>query len=90
MTTQKRGAEVVARSAWACALQQQYMQTCLSISGDLKEEIFMEPPPGLKVPDGMVLELVKVVYGTKQGGHVWCKKIRDKLKSMDYTRTESD
>ena len=50
----------------------------------------MEPPPGLEVLDGMVLKLVKAVYGTKQGGRLWYEKIRDKLKSMGYTRTESD
>jgi hypothetical protein len=40
------------------------------LNGELKEEIFMEPPPSFDVPDGMVLRLVKAVYGTKQGGRV--------------------
>jgi hypothetical protein len=38
------------------------------LNGELREEIFIEAPPGFDVPDGMVLRLIKVVYGTKQGG----------------------
>jgi Reverse transcriptase (RNA-dependent DNA polymerase) len=38
------------------------------LNGVLKEEIFMNPPPGFNVPNGMVLRLRKAVYGTKQGG----------------------
>lgn len=40
------------------------------LNGELKEEIYMKAPPGFDVPDGMVLKLVKAVYGTKQGGRV--------------------
>jgi hypothetical protein len=38
------------------------------LNGKLKEEIYMEPPPGFNIPEGMVLKLNKAVYGTKQGG----------------------
>ena len=40
------------------------------LNGNLSNEIFMSPPPGFNIPDGMVLRLIKAVYGTKQGGHV--------------------
>jgi reverse transcriptase-like protein len=56
----------------------------------LKEEIFMEPPPGFDVPEGMVLHLVKAMYGMKQGGHVWYENIRSKLEVMGYKHTEAD
>ena len=38
----------------------------------------------------MVLKLVKAVYGTKQGGHVWYENIRQTLKNMGYERTKAD
>jgi transposase InsO family protein len=60
------------------------------LNGELKEEIFMQAPPGFDVPEGMVLRLIKAVYGTKQGGRVWYEEIRDKLGSMGYQRTEAD
>jgi reverse transcriptase-like protein len=37
-------------------------------NGALKEEMYMEAPSGFDILDGMVLRLVKAVYGTKQGG----------------------
>jgi hypothetical protein len=60
------------------------------LNGELKEEIFMEPPPGFDVPDSMVLCLVKVVYSTKQGGRVWYEEIREKLGTMGYQHTKAD
>jgi hypothetical protein len=60
------------------------------LNGELKEEIFMEPPPGFDVPDSMVLRLVKAVYSTKQGGRVWYEEIREKLGTMGYQHTEAD
>jgi hypothetical protein len=60
------------------------------LNGDLKEEIFMAPPPGFDIPEGMVLKLKKAVYGTKQGGRAWYEHIRSTLKSMGYTPTNAD
>ena len=40
------------------------------LNRELEEEIFMEPPPGFNIPKGMVLQLIKAVYRTKQGSQV--------------------
>jgi hypothetical protein len=72
-------------------LEVQQMDVKLAyLNRELKEEIFMEPPPGFDVPDGMVLCLVKAVYGTKQGGRVWYEEIREKLGTMGYQHTKAD
>ena len=60
------------------------------LNGKLKEEIYMEPPPGFNIPEGMVLKLNKAVYGTKQGGHVWYKNVKAELERMGYNQTEAD
>jgi hypothetical protein len=60
------------------------------LNGKLKEEIFMEAPPGFDVPDGMVLRLIKAVYGTKQGGHIWYEDICRTLGEMGYMHTTAD
>jgi hypothetical protein len=41
------------------------------LNADLKEDLYMEAPPGFEIPEGHVLKLQKGVYGMKQGGHVW-------------------
>jgi len=38
------------------------------LHGDLDKEIYMEPPEGLDIPDGMVLWLDKAIYGLRQAG----------------------
>jgi Reverse transcriptase (RNA-dependent DNA polymerase) len=60
------------------------------LNRELKEKIFMEPPPGLEVLDGMVLKLLKAIYGTKQGAHVWYESICMKLENMGYQCTAAD
>jgi Reverse transcriptase (RNA-dependent DNA polymerase) len=60
------------------------------LNRELKEKIFMEPPPGLEVLDSMVLKLLKAVYSTKQGGCVWYESICTKLENMGYQCTEAD
>jgi hypothetical protein len=60
------------------------------LNGALEEDIFMAPPPGFDIPEGMVLKLKKAVYGTKQGGRVWYKNVKAELEEMGYERTESD
>ena len=60
------------------------------LNGNLKEEIYMELPPGFNIPEGMVLKLNKAVYGTKQGRRVWYKNVKAELKRMGYDRTKAD
>ena len=33
---------------------------------DLKEDVFMKPPPGMNLPEGYCLKLLKNLYGLKQ------------------------
>ena len=47
--------------------------------GDLDEEIFMEPPNGLDVPEGHVLRLRKALYGLKQAGRQWYRKLKGSM-----------
>ncbi|SRR6266851_3642416 len=41
------------------------------LNANLKEDLYMEAPPGFEIPEGHVLKLKKGVYSTKQGGHIW-------------------
>jgi len=60
------------------------------LNANLKEDLYMEVPPGFKIPEGHVLKLKKGMYGTKQGSHVWYEDMRGTLSELGYTRTEAD
>jgi hypothetical protein len=60
------------------------------LNADLKEDLYMEVPPGFEIPEGHVLKLKKGVYGTKQGSCVWYEDMQGTLSELGYTRTEAD
>ena len=41
------------------------------LNGELREEVYMQPPLGYSVPDGMVCRLGRSLDGLKQALHVW-------------------
>jgi len=58
--------------------------------GDLEEEIYMEPPKGMDVPEGSVLLLKKALYGLKQAGRQWYAKLKEVLAKFDLKQVVSD
>jgi hypothetical protein len=61
------------------------------LNGDLEEEIYMKQPEGFEVggPE-FVCKLKKSLYGLKQAGRVWNKKLHSVLLSMGFERAQSD
>ncbi|MGB1481629.1 MAG: reverse transcriptase domain-containing protein [Flavobacteriales bacterium] len=45
------------------------------LNGILKETVHCKPPPGVTVPPGHVLQLLRALYGTKQAARVWWQNI---------------
>lgn len=60
------------------------------LQGDLVENVYVEPPSVVKVPEGHVLKLKKVLYGLKQASHVWNKKLNEALQKYGMKRSELD
>ena len=60
------------------------------LHGDLDEEIYMEPPEGLDIPDGMVLRLDKAIYGLRQAGRQWYLKLKSVLVEMGFKQIVND
>jgi hypothetical protein len=55
-------------------------------------EVYMEQPEGFAEgdPKRLVCLLDKSIYGTKQGGNRWNKKMRAVLESLGFRQTYSD
>ncbi|CAL9233197.1 unnamed protein product [Arabidopsis halleri] len=62
------------------------------LQGELKEEVYMTPPPGLEdiVAPGKVLRLRKAIYGLKQSPRAWYHKLSSTLLREGFKRSHSD
>ena len=65
---------------------------CAYLQGDLEEEVYMEQPRGFEVKghEDKVCKLKKAIYGLKQGGLAWNKKINQRLLEIHFKRSTFD
>ncbi|PNX84365.1 retrovirus-related Pol polyprotein from transposon TNT 1-94, partial [Trifolium pratense] len=61
------------------------------LHGDLDEEVYMKPPPGLSLaqPD-LVCKLQRSLYGLKQASRQWNAKLTETLLSSGYIQSKAD
>ena len=63
------------------------------LNGELEEDIYMEQPEGFVAPGSeaqLVYKLHRSLYGLKQAGRAWYKKIDSALSELGLKRTHSD
>ena len=62
------------------------------LHGDLKEEVYMEPPPGFseEFGDYEVCRLKKALYGLKQSPRAWFGRFTVAMKKYGYHQSNSD
>jgi Reverse transcriptase (RNA-dependent DNA polymerase)/gag-polypeptide of LTR copia-type/Integrase core domain/GAG-pre-integrase domain len=62
------------------------------LNGDLEEDIYMKQPEGFTIrgKETLVCKLNKSLYGLKQSGRAWYKKMDTVLLNMKFTRLKSD
>lgn len=73
-------------------------QWCLSqmdvknafLNGDLKEEVYMTPPPGVAHQPGEVCKLKKALYGLKQAPRAWFEKFATVIGSLGFRSSAHD
>ena len=60
------------------------------LNGDLSEEVYMQPPPGLSVDSNKVCHLQRALYGLKQAPRVWFAKFSSTIFRLGYTASPYD
>ncbi|PLW15082.1 hypothetical protein PCASD_21521 [Puccinia coronata f. sp. avenae] len=60
------------------------------LNAPLKEKIFLNPPQGVKVPEGHVLKLEKAMYRLKQAPNAWHRTLSEWLFQVGFRRCEAE
>ena len=60
------------------------------LNGELREEVFMQPPPGYSVPDGMVCRLRRSLYGLKQADRAWFERFTSVVTAAGFSPSDHD
>jgi len=56
----------------------------------LKEEIYMEAPPGVNVARGQVLKVLRSLYGLKQAARDWNQRCVYELQKIGFIQSDAD
>src|SRR5581483_12490544 len=60
------------------------------LNGELSEEVYMTPPPGVSLPSGHVCRLRKALYGLKQAPRAWFEKFSNMVLSSGFSASNYD
>ena len=60
------------------------------LNGDLHEEVYMSPPPGIAHRPGEVCRLRKALYGLKQAPRAWFEKFSTVITSLGFQPSNHD
>ena len=60
------------------------------LQAELKEIIYMEPPPGMDIPSDECLALIRPIYGTRQGGRMFSDALDSHLKKIGFKQNLAD
>ena len=60
------------------------------LNGDLSEEVYIQPPPGLSVEPNKVCHFRRALYGLKQAPRAWFAKFSSTIFRLGYTANPYD
>jgi hypothetical protein len=60
------------------------------LNGDLHEEVYMKPPPGLPCQPHQVCKLQRALYGLKQAPRAWFEKFSSAVLSFGFQQSSHD
>jgi hypothetical protein len=60
------------------------------LHGDLHEEVYMQPAPGLDTPPGYVCHLRRALYGLKQAPRAWFERFTSVITDAGFSSSYHD
>ncbi|WVZ52520.1 hypothetical protein U9M48_003568 [Paspalum notatum var. saurae] len=60
------------------------------LNGELREEVYMQPPPVYSVPEGMVCRLRRSLYGLKQAPRAWFQRFASVVTAAGFSASAHD
>ena len=61
------------------------------LNGDLEHDVYMQEPEGFEeLGPGWALKLIKAIYGLKQAGRQWHKKLDSALSTLGFSKVQCD
>jgi len=60
------------------------------LNGELREEVYMQPPPGYSIPEGMVYRLRRSLYGLKQAPRAWFQHFASVVTAASFSASTHD
>jgi len=87
MTTVRTLIAVAATSNWA--ISQMDVKNAF-LHGDLNEEVYMQPPPGVDAPLGYVCRLRRALYGLKQAPRAWFERFVSVIRAAGFSASAHD
>jgi hypothetical protein len=87
MTTVCTLTAVAAASSWP--ISQMDVKNSF-LHGDLTEEVYMQPPPGIVAPPGHVCRLRRALYGLKQAPRAWHERFVSMIWTASFSASDLD
>ncbi|CAM8965592.1 unnamed protein product [Rhodiola kirilowii] len=73
-------------SVWQWSISQLDVKNAF-LNGELREEVYMRPPPEYSVPEGMVCLLRRSLYGLKQAPRAWFERFSLVITAAGFSRS---
>ena len=87
MTTVRTLIAVAASRSWK--ISQMDVKNAF-LHGDLQEDVYMHPPPGVQLPSGYVCHLRRALYGLKQAPRAWFARFSSVVIAAGFTPSDHD
>jgi hypothetical protein len=60
------------------------------LNGELREDVYMRPPPRYSIPEGMVCHLHRSLYGLKQAPRAWFQHFASVVTAAGFSASAHD